>query len=368
MIRAPERGPSKIASPELPLAPLTPYTPGVSRTVNGAGWRWRVLAALTGAFAVACGLSAVGAADSTPEGVDEGGVEASLPEGSIDPSDADGGNAQSECPAPSVVCDGVCTDTLADPANCAACGKVCPSGDTCEDGGCAVLCVAETIRCNGQCINPKTNPANCGACGAPCADATPLCLAGTCVQDCGTSKLCTADGGIPDAGTPASYCTDTMTDRMNCGDCGVTCLANEVCEAGACKALCAVGSRPGDVFDPTMVGCVGKVSFVNRTTLCAPGSSPCGAADWVARRAGKAPSYNYWTNDNLGYYGNSNNCLVDTKNVYGCGSSPMRVCEGRTDPLGNQCTWTSCGYKTYSPDQEFGGCTNNPTAGTLCCK
>jgi hypothetical protein len=45
----------------------------------------------------------------------------------------------------------------------------------------------------------------------------------------------------------------------------------------------------------------------------------------------------------------------------------MRVCTpGGTDSYGNTCTWTGCGHAT-TQNQYFGGCTSNPTAGTLCC-
>jgi hypothetical protein len=38
-----------------------------------------------------------------------------------------------------------------------------------------------------------------------------------------------------------------------------------------------------------------------------------------------------------------------------------------TDPLGNECNWHRCGLGSSAPAQHFGGCFENPTAGTLCC-
>ena len=68
--------------------------------------------------------------------------------------------------------------------------------------------------------------------------------------------------------------------------------------------------------------------------------------------------------------GGDGNCLVDLVQHYGdwCdGTSPMRVCVGHSDPLGNLCNWTQCGLDTATPQEYFGGCQNNPTAGALCC-
>jgi hypothetical protein len=47
----------------------------------------------------------------------------------------------------------------------------------------------------------------------------------------------------------------------------------------------------------------------------------------------------------------------------------MRVCTPTSpDPEGNTCTWTNCGLNSTSPDEYFGGCYGNTTAGTLCCR
>jgi len=122
------------------------------------------------------------------------------------------------------------------------------------------------------------------------------------------------------------------------------------------------------VFQQGMRGCAGHVTFTSRATLCGTGFRVCGAAEWVARRGGVAPNYNYWTNDALRYNGPSNGCWVAmTGNQCSPPSSPMRVCASKMDPLNNYCNWTGCGYGQYPPSQYFGGCNGNYYAGTLCC-
>lgn len=92
--------------------------------------------------------------------------------------------------------------------------------------------------------------------------------------------------------------------------------------AGQC-----VGASAIEDFAPNMKGCAGTVSFASRASLCAPGWHVCSATEWVARFGGKVPTYNYWTNDNLGYSADANGCSVSTSTGYVCtAGTPMRVC------------------------------------------
>jgi hypothetical protein len=131
---------------------------------------------------------------------------------------------------------------------------------------------------------------------------------------------------------------------------------------------CADGSEE-DTFGATMVGCAGHVGWPERDTLCAPGWSACTAAEWVARRAGAAPGHIYWTDDDLRWSGSgSGDCEADTSGGNWCGTNvPMRVCSDHDDAESNVCNWTHCGLDSRE-DEWFGGCQDNPTAGTLCCR
>ncbi len=296
----------------------------------------------------ACGLRVQGtapAADSTDGG---------------EPDPSDGGAQITECEADETRCGDTCVVLARSTNHCGACGAPCGAGLVCEDSKCVPLCETDMLRCEGACVDPKTDPKHCGDCGKPCGSGL-LCSAGSCVVDCGAGLTrCTIGSG--------DVCVDTQTDRDHCGGCGTPCSTSQRCVAGTCTSVCAGSSTVGDAFSPDMVGCAARVSYSQRATLCPPGSRVCSASEWIARRAGKKPTYNYWTNDNLRYAGSSSSCRAVTNGGFSCGGDPMRVCGAREDPLGNDCNWIQCGYQSTQPNEWFGGCQDNRTAGTLCCR
>ncbi len=128
---------------------------------------------------------------------------------------------------------------------------------------------------------------------------------------------------------------------------------------------CADGTIE-QVFAGGMVGCAATATYANRASLCAPGYRVATAAEWVGLRNGIAPTHNYWTNDPLKFNGTGpSSCFVSTSVGNDCGATPMRVCTG-TDPEGNVCNWTHCGIDANTPDQFFGGCSGNTSAGAVC--
>lgn len=140
-------------------------------------------------------------------------------------------------------------------------------------------------------------------------------------------------------------------------------------DSSECFSPCAAFSSGEQVFTPTMVGCAGSEPEGDMADLCGDGWEPCSASDWVNDRGGQEPTYNYWTADDLRYGGTSSACWVDSSAGTTC-SSPMRVCASdQPDPEGNNCNWTDCGYgeNQSTPNEYFGGCSGNTTAGTLCC-
>jgi hypothetical protein len=134
-------------------------------------------------------------------------------------------------------------------------------------------------------------------------------------------------------------------------------------------AVCYDGLNFSQTFANGINGCGGSVTWESRGSLCAHGSRPCSAAEWIAGHGSTAPTYNYWTNDNLRYSGGPTSCSVSTTTGNFCSANqPMRLCTSSgSDALGNSCNWFNCGHGTATPNHYFGGCEGNLTAGTLCC-
>jgi hypothetical protein len=174
--------------------------------------------------------------------------------------------------------------------------------------------------------------------------------------------------------TPSEYwggCTDDLTA-------GTLCCQTDGCTAGA------VPQNLG----PDMVGCGASVTFADRATLCSSGWRTCTAAEWRSHVAGSgtAPSAHYWVDDQL-YYENSGgpgDCAVTDDPLFpnvntNCvnNDTPMHVCaligpisgfNNHDDAFGNACNWIGCGWEVNTPQEYWGGCTENQTAGTLCCR
>lgn len=143
-------------------------------------------------------------------------------------------------------------------------------------------------------------------------------------------------------------------------------------DTGIKPLACKTGST--ETFSAKMIGCSGVLTYPNRATACPAGSHVCSAKEWVDNRGSLAPKHHYWTNDALRYDGTGPSaCSVSLTTGNDCGAeTPMRVCTGTgtaavTDPEGNVCNWVACGYGALTPNQYFGGCAGNTTAGTLCC-
>jgi hypothetical protein len=200
-----------------------------------------------------------------------------------------------------------------------------------------------------------------------------------------TSCFVDFNGSACPSGQPMRVCTASRNDAegnvCNWGNCGINAASpNEY--FGGCAgnttagALCVPSEGCADgheeqVFANGVVGCAGSVTWDNRDSLCAPGWSAVRGHEWTKSHGSVAPTHAYWTSDNLHYLGSgTNNCSVSLTAGSACpANQPMRVCPtGGTDPEGNRCNWTNCGLDANTPNQYFGGCVGNTTAGTLCAK
>ena len=134
------------------------------------------------------------------------------------------------------------TDVTSDLTNCGACGTACAKPPnaiaSCTNGQCNAVCAQDYADCdhnlttNGCEVNTRTDPINCGACGLQCgtyANATASCTNSQCGLACAV--------GYADCDhNPTNGCeVNTVTDRLNCGACGVPCQLLATCVGGRCQ-------------------------------------------------------------------------------------------------------------------------------------
>jgi len=143
------------------------------------------------------------------------------------------GTCSASCSGGYLDCDGSTANgcevyPYSDDSNCGACGVRCSSGQRCADGRCIIvsMCAADATECNGRCVNLAYDATNCGQCGYSCpavANGWPICRQGTCIASCNT--------GFADCDESfTNGCeVNLMTDRGNCGGCGVICMAEFPC-------------------------------------------------------------------------------------------------------------------------------------------
>jgi len=182
--------------------------------------------------------------------------------------------------------------------SCAPAGEACSSGTQCCDGGTCTNgictggfgtqctdsagctegeCLNYTCRCpsgdricNGVCT--PNDEQNCGNCGITC-DAGEICYLNQCQCD-------------PQSNTPDSCggeCVDTQTDERHCGFCNRQCLTgNKECIGGACTCGPGLTECNGTCYDTdtSQQHCGGC------NTLCNPGTEVCNGGSCVC-----APDY-----------------------------------------------------------------------------
>ncbi len=209
--------------------------------------------------------------------------------------------------------------------NCGSCGNVCPEAQNamnyCFFGTCGMYCIPGFADCDNDeqngCETDTTNDIeNCGSCSYPCmpyANATTVCVEGTCQMSCNEPYV-DCDGSI---GTGCEI--DIDHDPSNCGECGKQCSgadhADPACEQGDCALACK--ANYGDCDGNTENGCEIDLSL---------NKSHCGACNTACGQKNNATSLC-----------DQGVCVHNCNEGYGdCNASMADGCEAKLDNLG-QC-------------------------------
>lgn len=152
----------------------------------------------------------------------------------------------------------------------AACGK--------DDGGEPVAvdasidstsCRQSDVQCGSTCTNVRTDPKNCGGCGTTCG-ATEVCDLGRCAAGCST--------GLKQCG---QSCIDTTSDPTHCGSCEKACGATEQCGNGQCSCPAESAQCGGTCAqlesDPKNCGSCGT-TCTSTMGVCSQGACAAGCA------------------------------------------------------------------------------------------
>jgi len=90
-------------------------------------------------------------------------------------------------------------------------------------------CDPDQIDCDGECIDAEDDPLNCGECGVICGDEE-VCEQGACTSIC--------DEGFELCG---EECVDTQSSAAHCGGCDLACDEGDLCSMGECALDCDEG-------------------------------------------------------------------------------------------------------------------------------
>lgn len=165
----------------------------------------------------------------------------------------DGEKPVQPCGVDQTRCGETCHYLQTDAFHCGTCDNECPADGEkrprCVEGVCEVSsCPRETLDCDADpdtCETENYTVENCGACGVACPDrpnATAICDEPGCTFFCG-SEWADCDGDV------ANGCETAVNTPQSCGECGVSCSAEEgapynqvpACTNGKCDFVCKSG-------------------------------------------------------------------------------------------------------------------------------
>ncbi len=181
-------------------------------------------------------------------------------------------------------------------------GNPKPGGPVDMAGAACAHCAAGGC-CNGKCVDVMTDKNNCGHCGMVCATGS-SCVGGACGcksgntnTTCGAGQTCCPNG---------LGCKNTSNDAENCGACNHACNMGEECTSGTCRC----GGGPACTNGQAC--CNGACTDVNGSDV-----NNCGACGNVCGM-GQTCNAGFCSGQNPPDDGGMGNCMCQKMCQLGC--------------------------------------------------
>ncbi|MDB4968310.1 MAG: Tryptophan synthase alpha chain [Myxococcales bacterium] len=213
-------------------------------------------------------------------------------------------------------------------------------------------CAASTVECSdSKCHDLRNDPSNCGACGKTCA-AGEVCGSGVCAARCtGGTSACNGS------------CVDIATDVNNCGACGNVCSnANGVCVGGSCAvAPCAAGSfLNGNSCQACSSACgAGQFQTAGCSAAADRTCESCTAIPNCTAQTCTTSSNQICTACSAGFYLSGDHCVACATSACPSGQYETAACSATADRTCGSCTAIpNCAAETCttSADQVCSAC------------
>ncbi len=255
--------------------------------------------------------------------------------------------------------------TGSDLSNCGGCGVQCSNANgstTCTAGACVPVCSGIFANCDGNAVNgcetnTDTSTAHCGGCGIGCANdhGTTSCNLGTCAPLCGAGYS-NCDGNLRNGCE-----TSTASDVNNCGSCNVKCVnanGTVACTNGVCAPLCSAGS--GDCDSNPNNGCetntnTNIMNCGGCGILC---TNPNGTTSCSGGTCTPSCAPNFLNCDGFNNNGCETDRRTDLDHCGACGQACTNA-HGTTACSGSQCQPTCDGGWGNCDGDRFNGCEQN---------
>lgn len=267
--------------------------------------------------------------------------------------------------------DGCEIDARSNRLHCGACNEACPDINgtpSCVSGLCAITCRegfadCDDDRANGCEVNLLSNVKSCGDCAEVCGAApgnSANCKGGVCGEtQCPAGKADCSDEG------PDTCETNTTSDVMNCGGCGLACVAKDA-DVACVKGQCVITSCKSGFADCTLDfanGC--ETDTTTSTAHCGGCNNACVVANGSARCEGgscevSSCSSTYRDCDGDPKTGCEVNVATSAKSCGGCGAAGSD-CTTKYPNASSSCSGGACTAPTCAAG--FGDCSGGAADG-----